>query len=134
MKYELLPVFYCSASIWLQQVELGPPAAQSSHSSEGSWQHRWLRLPLQYQGNLKVWYVCLDGPPVNTWKTDWFEGKAAHDLNERKIDFIFTKKYWQNLLTYLVTPGVAPTLHARARFKLLIKLLFPTFGKPETFR
>lgn len=34
------------------------------------------------------------------------------------------------LCTYLVTPGVAPTLHARARFRLLIKLLFPTFGKP----
>ncbi len=34
------------------------------------------------------------------------------------------------LYTYLVTPGVAPTLHARARFKLLIKLLFPTLGKP----
>lgn len=32
--------------------------------------------------------------------------------------------------TYLVTPGVAPTLHARARFKLLIKLLFPTLGNP----
>lgn len=32
--------------------------------------------------------------------------------------------------TYLVTPGVAPTLQARARFRLLIKLLFPTFGKP----
>lgn len=29
-----------------------------------------------------------------------------------------------------MTPGVAPTLHARARFKLLIKLLFPTLGKP----
>lgn len=33
--------------------------------------------------------------------------------------------------TYLVTPGVAPTLHARARFKLLIKLLFPTLGNPR---
>lgn len=36
--------------------------------------------------------------------------------------------------TYLVTPGVAPTLHARARFRLLIKLLFPTFGKPAVER
>lgn len=34
------------------------------------------------------------------------------------------------MYTHLVTPGVAPTLHARARFKLLIKLLFPTLGKP----
>lgn len=32
--------------------------------------------------------------------------------------------------THLVTPGVAPTLQARARFKLLIKLLLPTLGKP----
>lgn len=40
-------------------------------------------------------------------------------------------KQGSNLLdTYLVTPGVAPTLHARARFRLLIKLLFPTLGKP----
>lgn len=29
-----------------------------------------------------------------------------------------------------MTPGVAPTLQARARFKLLIKLLLPTLGKP----
>lgn len=32
---------------------------------------------------------------------------------------------------YFVTPGVAPTLHALARFNEFIKLLLPTFGKPE---
>lgn len=31
---------------------------------------------------------------------------------------------------YLVTPGTAPTLHARLRFRLLIRLLFPTLGRP----
>ena len=31
---------------------------------------------------------------------------------------------------YLVTPGTAPTLQARLRFKLLIRLLFPTLGRP----
>lgn len=35
-----------------------------------------------------------------------------------------------SLRTYLVTPGVAPTLQARALFRLLIKLLFPTLGNP----
>lgn len=32
---------------------------------------------------------------------------------------------------YLVTPGTAPTLHARLRFRLLIRLLFPTLGRPR---
>lgn len=31
---------------------------------------------------------------------------------------------------YLVIPGTAPTLHARLRFRLLIRLLFPTLGRP----
>jgi hypothetical protein len=30
-----------------------------------------------------------------------------------------------------VTPGVAPTLHAFDRFRLLIRLLFPVFGNPR---
>lgn len=34
--------------------------------------------------------------------------------------------------TYFVTPGVAPTLQARDRFKLFINELLPTFGKPTT--
>lgn len=29
-----------------------------------------------------------------------------------------------------MTPGTAPTLHARLRFRLLIRLLFPTLGRP----
>ena len=32
--------------------------------------------------------------------------------------------------TYFVIPGIAPTLHAFVRFKLLITLLLPTLGKP----
>ena len=34
------------------------------------------------------------------------------------------------MCTYFVIPGVAPTLQDRDRFRLLIKLLFPTLGKP----
>ena len=34
--------------------------------------------------------------------------------------------------SYLVTPGVDPTLHALDRFKLLIMLLLPVFGKPAS--
>lgn len=37
---------------------------------------------------------------------------------------------WEQAGTYLVTPGTAPTLHARLRFRLLIRLLFPTLGRP----
>lgn len=35
---------------------------------------------------------------------------------------------------YLVMPGTAPTLHARLRFRLLIRLLFPTLGRPTKER
>lgn len=34
--------------------------------------------------------------------------------------------------THLVTPGVEPTVHTRARFRLLMILLLPVFGKPTT--
>ena len=34
--------------------------------------------------------------------------------------------------THLVTPGVAPTLQALERLRLLMILLFPTFGRPES--
>jgi len=34
---------------------------------------------------------------------------------------------------YFVTPGVEPTLQALQRFRLLITLLFPVFGKPEIY-
>jgi len=36
------------------------------------------------------------------------------------------------IISYFVTPGVEPTLQALQRFKLLITLLLPVFGKPET--
>lgn len=35
-------------------------------------------------------------------------------------------------VTYLVTPGTAPTLQDLLRFKLLMMLLLPTFGRPTT--
>lgn len=37
---------------------------------------------------------------------------------------------YTNNNTYLVTPGTAPTLQALDRFKLLMMLLLPVFGKP----
>ena len=33
--------------------------------------------------------------------------------------------------SYLVTPGVAPTVHVLDLFKLLMILLLPTLGRPE---
>ena len=33
---------------------------------------------------------------------------------------------------YLVIPGTAPTVHALLLFKLLMRLLFPTLGRPAT--
>ena len=33
-------------------------------------------------------------------------------------------------ISYFVTPGVDPTLQDLDRFKLLMTLLFPTFGNP----
>lgn len=36
------------------------------------------------------------------------------------------------IASYFVTPGVEPTLQALDRFKLLIKLLLPTLGRPTT--
>lgn len=41
-------------------------------------------------------------------------------------------KYYNYVRThfYLVSPIDTPTLHIRSCFKLLMMLLFPTFGKP----
>jgi len=41
-------------------------------------------------------------------------------------------KLTKESVRYFVTPGVAPTLHARHRFRLLMMLLFPVFGNPTT--
>lgn len=63
--------------------------------------------------------------------TSWRHLKSIKVSQQGWLETRRTSQINNFLSTYLVTPGVAPTLHARARFKLLIKLLFPTFGKPS---
>lgn len=119
------PVPCCSDGGWLRQVEVDRQAVRFSHSYEGSLLRHSSTLPWRYQGSPEVWCVCPNALLEGTWGCIKPCGEAS--VTRRKSQGC---KITRSLKTYLVTPGVAPTLQARARFKLLIKLLLPTLGKP----
>lgn len=54
------------------------------------------------------------------------------DANNQDIHYGNKAKYrgCYTLHSYLVTPGVAPTVHVLDLFKLLMMLLLPTLGRP----
>lgn len=72
----------------------------------------------QLRVNLIDEFFCPNELLVELWKKEKLRSRVHFKKNYAKI-------------YYFVTPGVAPTLHATFLFKLLMTLLFPTFGKPK---
>lgn len=125
-RWRHIPEPCCSDGGWLRLVEVDPQAVRFSHSYEGSLQRHWLTLPWRYQGSPGVWCVCPNALPGGTWEQS---NPAVRQVwHAQEVTVLWNHERKQR--TYLVTPGVAPTLQARALFKLLIKLLFPTLGNP----
>ena len=76
-----------------------------------------------------LWKDLLSLPCIKTDKSDLWHMRPDFSV---PCDVGYAGYYGNYIciFAYLVNPGVAPTPHALARFKLFMTLLFPTFGNP----